>query len=182
MFSYQLNKTGNAMLLRIAHRINHRTTIQCDRLGESYFVLDRMFECTYLDDEKALIIQPSTTGRGARCSESGGTYSRADMTRIISFKCLPDWLPAFQVNEPDWEAIDDMLIWRRPPVWALPWTKAAPRGNARAVAQEGLDVRLASARRNLIPLPEVIAKVPNWARNCIGVDAWCKTVASHAEI
>ena len=168
------------MPYRIAHRINGRTTVQCGEGGENYFALHSFFDYTYLDDEKALVLQPSNNGKGAFCDLPGRTYGRSDMTRAISFNCLPDWLPAFQVNEAVWDVIDDMMIWRRPPVWSLPWTKAAPGKDARAVAEYGLDVRLASAKRNMVPLKQVISLVPAWPRKALGTDPWCEVVQKHA--
>lgn len=165
------------MTFRIAHRISGRTTIQCDHRGETFLKIGQFYDHTYLDDEKALVLSPGTA---SICDTPKGTYGRSDMTRAVSFNCLPDRLPSFQVNEAEFDLIDDMLIWHRPPVWALDWTTRRPKTGAREVAAHGFDVRLASAKRNRHELTEVIRRVPTWARDAIGTNLWCEIVAKYA--
>ena len=168
------------MLLRIAHRLNGRTTVQCDIKGQNYFVVGAFYDYSYLDDEKTLVLSTGHERTGALCSDASGCYRRSGMERAISFTCLPDWLPAFQVHSAEYDLVDEMIVWQRPPVWALHWTVQGPRTDRVAVARYGFEVRLASAKRNRIPLSEVTKNVPEWALSVIGTDTWCALVKKYA--
>lgn len=174
------------MELRIAHRQSGRTTVQCDQRGENFFALHTFFSAVYFDDEKALLIMPaSEQDAGSVFCDHPGAYRAAHATRQISFtKVLPEWLPAFHIDDWDfdWDNDRDALIWHRPPVWALGWPQRGPEKfeQRRAVALYGFDVRLASAKRNRIPLSSVVRAVPEWACKAIGTVRWCDLVRQHA--
>jgi len=160
------------MFIRIAHRQNGRTTIQGGPNDAYYFTHGHRFDVTYLEDEKALIL--SKDPKGQYSATEVGAYRTEGACANIVAEVLPEWLPAFCVNEAEFEEVGEMLVWRRPPVWALAFPQHAPRSSdaARIAAISGMSLRIASAARNLIDPASVTQTAPAWVRSSMTAHDW----------
>uniref|UniRef100_A0AAU7VFY0 Uncharacterized protein n=1 Tax=Dinoroseobacter phage vB_DshS_R26L TaxID=3161158 RepID=A0AAU7VFY0_9CAUD len=161
------------MHLRIAHRLNGRTTIQSTDENSDYFELGARFDVIY--QEKSIYLAKEPDGHH-ECREPGA-YRAAGFSRAVSFCALEPWIPSFCVADAEFVIDDDLLVWERPPVWSLPWTTRAPQTRARDFAIHGLASRLKSARRNMIDPKRVTQAVPAWAKSSMLAGDWKDTVA-----
>lgn len=164
--------------LRIAHRQCGSTTIQCGEDLEFYFEIGAAFDAIYLEAEKTLVLT-KYEGGSIHCT-APNSYQNKDATRSVCFpRVLPSWMPAFRVAEAEFEVDDELLIWRRPPLWALAWTTVPLTSSAernRQAAIDGLKTRLQSAKRNLIDPKKVTTAVPSWAKSAMLAGDWMRVV------
>lgn len=169
------------MDLRIAHRQAGLTTLQCGVELESYFTLGAHFEAVYLEEEKALYLTKCERGKG-RCHEPGTTYGKAGYTRAICFTALPKHIPAFSIKEVEFTIDDDLLVWKRPPIWALGWPTRGMTNDfdrSRDVVIDGMVARLRSAKRNMVDPRKVTEAVPDWAKQSLHRGEWMRLVNTY---
>jgi len=161
------------MHLRIAHRQAGTTTIQCGPELEHYFVLGCRFEAAYIDDEKTLCVTKCATG-SSTCHEPGTTYGKTGFTRAVCFTALPKSIPAFSIKDVEFSVTDDLLIWKRPPIWALGWPQRGrlSADETREATLDGMIARLRSAKRNMVDPRRVTEAVPDWAKQSLERGEW----------
>ena len=160
------------MHLRIAHRINGRTMIQSTDENADYFELGARFDVIYTD--KAIFLAKDRDGHH-ECQKPGA-YMATGFSRSVTFRALEPWIPSFCVGDAEFVIDDELLVWERPPVWALPWSTRAPQTRAREAALHGFHSRLKSARRNLVDPKQVTTKVPAWAKSSMLAGDWMDSV------
>ncbi len=166
------------MHLRIAHRQNGETIIQCGAELEYYFELGAHFQAIYLEEDKSLYLTKDPKAR-VTCHEPTA-YCREGITRSIILGVLPSWIPAFSINQAEFTVDGDLLAWHRPPVWMLDWPLKSAHDAARAREHviHGLLTRLRSAKRNEIDPRKVTTKVPDWAKSSLNQGEWMQIVRS----
>jgi len=159
-------------MYRIAARQDGQIIVQA-RENNTFLTAGRRFDALYCDKEILLIMDPD----GPNVVHRGGT-----MYRKKGFDCIAAFLdsksrdfPAFHIEETDVTITGNTLSWKRPPVYALPWSRR-PVGNVlEEMAIDGFRRRIESASRNNLGRPGVkkmLQDVPPWARRGLPDGMW----------
>ena len=136
------------------------------------FKVGTRYEAAYID--KQLVLQPDPNGSLRWTTRSAN--DRHDVVAQLRVLDMDD-APPFHVDAAEFTFDGDFLIWTRPRIYELPWTRRPPADARTALAELGLRERLASACRWNADLVAVCQATPLWAREVLRGERWRNIVS-----